>query len=121
MAAPGKALLTVAKFLDLDGHPLQETPSDEKVNAAYRPKYPRVRAAVRRVGVFLREHDLDWFVNVAKELGLPHMFGNSGSLPPLKEDVRQRLAEDFEDDIVELETLLGKDLSHWRVRQEASA
>jgi hypothetical protein len=121
MAAPGKALLTVAQFLDIDGQPLEEAPSVEKVNAAYRPKYPRIRAAVRRVGVFLREHDLDWFVNVAKELGLPHMFGNTGSLPPLTVDMRHRLAEEFEKDIVDLEALLGKDLSHWRARQHAPA
>jgi hypothetical protein len=114
MAAPEEALRKVASFLDVDAAPFQAVSTSERVNASYRPRYTRVRAAAQRVGEFLRERDLDWFVNVAKELGIPHMFGNAGSLPPLSPETRRRLASEFEDDVASLETLLGRDLPAWK-------
>jgi len=118
MRDPGAALSRVAGFLGVDADSYSSVTGGDKVNASYRPRHPRVRAAVRKVGEFLREHDLDWCVNVAKELGVPHMFGNRGPLPPLGADARRRLAEGFEQDVEALEHLLDEDLSSWRQPRE---
>jgi hypothetical protein len=114
MSAPEDALQRMASFLDVDPTPFSRVSTSERINASYRPRYPRVRAAVRRVGEFLRDRDLDWFVNFAKEIGVPHMFGNAGGLPPLTAEVKERLAGEFESDVTELERLIGKDLSAWK-------
>ena len=76
---------------------------------------------MRKAGEFLRAHELDWCVNVAKDLGVPHMFGNRGSLPPLDEETRRRLAGLYEQDVETLERMLGEDLSRWRLPREAPA
>jgi hypothetical protein len=118
---PGPALARIARFLGVDAAAFPEAASDKKVNASYRPRHPRLRAAVRRAGEFLRAHELDWCVNVAKELGVPHMFGNRGPLPPLDEETRRRLAAVYDQDVEALERMLDEDLSRWRQPREATA
>jgi len=118
MADAATTLRRIAKFLDIDPGPFEKPHDRGKVNASYRPRYPGVRATVRKVGDFLRYHDLDWFVNVAKEMGVPHLFGNAGPLPPLTEGARRRLTGIFEDDVAALERLLGKELPEWKTARE---
>jgi hypothetical protein len=113
MGDPVPALRRVADFLDIDPDAFRDV-SSEKVNASYQPRHPRLRAAVRKMGEALRELNLDWCVNAAKEIGVPHMFGNEGPLPPLPEETRRRLTLRFEADVEELERMLGTDLSGWR-------
>lgn len=64
----------------------------------------------------LTEWDMDWVVNVANWVGINRrqLFGDSGSLPPMKEETRQYLQELYEGEIGELESLSEKDLDCWR-------
>jgi hypothetical protein len=118
---PDPALARIASFLGVDATAFPEAASDMKVNASYRPRHPRLRAAVRKAGEFLRAHGLDWCVNVAKDLGVPHMFGNRGPLPPLDEETRRRLADLYDEDVEALERMLDEDLSRWRLPRGAPA
>ena len=63
------ALGRVADFLGIDARDFPASAHGKKVNESYRPRHPRARAAARKVGEFLRGHDLDWCVNVARDLG----------------------------------------------------
>jgi hypothetical protein len=117
---PEAALARLAGFLGVDARPFAVEAGSEKINASYRPRHPRARAAARRVGEFLRERDLDWCVNVAKDLGVPEVFGNRGPLPPLDADTRRRLAREFEQDVDALERMLDEDLSAWKQPREVT-
>jgi hypothetical protein len=121
MRDPSAALARVASFLGVDAGAFPTAGSDRKVNASYRPRHPRLRAAVRRVGDFLRSRELDWVVNAAKDLGVPHMFGNRGPLPPLARDARRELAAVYEQDVEALERMLNEDLSSWKQPSGATA
>lgn len=120
MAGPEDALRTIAEFLDVDPAGLPATEA-RRVNESYRPRFPRARATMRRVGAFLRDRDLDWFVNVAKEWGVPEMFGNAGRVPPLPPDERADLMGRYEDDVAQLERLLERDFSVWAPRAEVAS
>lgn len=85
-----------------------------RANASFEPRFPRARAAARRLAAELRRRDLDHWVNRAKDLGLPRLFGHRRHLPPMSETTRGRLRELYVPEIKELETLLGRDLSIWR-------
>lgn len=42
------------------------------------------------------------------------LFSSSAERPPMREDDRKRLVDRYEQEIEELERLIGRDLSHWR-------
>lgn len=46
---------------------------------------------------------------------------NSTALPPMRPETHRRLAERYRDDIGRLETLIGRDLSHWRDETPSTA
>jgi hypothetical protein len=117
IARPEEALLRIAAFLDVDPAHFPASES-RRVNESYRPRFPRARATIRRVGAFLRDRDLDWFVNVAKDLGVPEMFGNAGRVPSLSAAERGDLLGRYGDDIAALEKLLERDLSVWTASAE---
>ncbi|NNE43483.1 MAG: sulfotransferase [Gemmatimonadetes bacterium] len=121
MADPAAALDRMAALLDLDPEPFRQAPTSERVNGAYRPRYRKLYAAAHRVGDFLHENDLDWFVNVAKSLGVPRWFGNSGRLPKLDAATRARWAETFTEDIAALEEMLGETLPEWSAPDSVNA
>lgn len=87
-------------------------------NASYIPRFPRLRASIRRVAPYLRWYGADWIVEWAKEVGIQHMFGNAGSLPPMKSGDWHYLARQYEEDIRELESLLNVNLEHWKIQNK---
>ncbi len=108
---PEQVRSEVADFLGISPHQFSEP--EEKQNASYIPRFPRLRASVRRIADFLRWYGGDWIVEQAKAAGIPHMFGNAGSLPPMEPDDRRYLADHYEQEIRELESLLSVDLGQW--------
>ena len=75
----------------------------QRWNFSYVPRCPRLRTAVRCVGVFLRRCGIDRAVDLPKAVGIDLVFGNAGSLPP--------------SEIEDVESLLGCDLEVWGVRK----
>jgi hypothetical protein len=55
----------------------------------------------------LRDRELDAVVENTKALGAARLFGRKGGLPRLNPERRQRLVEEFRDDIVFLERRFG--------------
>jgi hypothetical protein len=82
------------------------------------PRLPGVRSTAVRVRRFLWNHDLDWVVNAFRAMGVRHLFGNRGALPPMDADIRTELYARYEPEIAALEELLRQDLSLW---QESAA
>lgn len=98
------------------------------VDPTYRPDFTvhnankRLRSA--RVGAFLRETP-DWVTRMSRvilpdaklryraRMALKAMNSRQTRRPELPDDVRRALAEDLAPGIARLETLLGRDLSHW--------
>jgi hypothetical protein len=87
---------------------------EHKQNSSYIPRFPRLRASVRRIAVFLRQHGIDRVVEWAKEVGVDRMLGNAGSLPPMKDGDRRYLADRYAQEIEEVESLLNWDLEIWK-------
>lgn len=113
---PGRALHELAAFLGVDAAPLVEGPIRHRVNAAYAPRFGRLRAWARRVGVEVRHLGGDRLVELAKELGLPEAWGRR-ALPPLSAADREWLSRRYGSEVDELESFLGRPLVPWR-RQE---
>lgn len=90
----------------------------ERVNEAAMPSSRLLAAAGQKVADGLRTAGLYRLVNLAKSLGLKEVFfGKPGGkeLPKLSEDDRAWLSEMLAQEVVELEDMLGVDLSRWKV------
>lgn len=109
----GDALDALAAFLDLTPEPFRAAAPSGAVNASFRPRFPRARAWARGLGAWLRAHDADGVVNLAKRLGVPALFGRRGRLPPLDSASRAALEARYAADRARLETLLGRSLAVW--------
>ncbi|MDD9883449.1 MAG: sulfotransferase [Gammaproteobacteria bacterium] len=112
-ADPGRVYRTVLRFLDApDDH---QPPGGFAVHNA---------AKVRRNFLRHARHALQPLAKIKTALGIRRPFGLSKriekyegktqSRAPLSPDFQRALAEHFADDVRLLESLLGRDLSHWR-------
>ena len=68
------------------------------------------------MGGWLRSHDQDWIVNLAKKLDLEVSFASSASLPPMPEETREKLRQTFAQEIEEFESVIQTDLECWKSR-----
>lgn len=93
--------------------PRDEAAEAEAVNISYRPAFPRARALVRRIGVWLRRHDEDWIVEHAKRLGVNRLFGRREGLQPMSPETRRELRRRYEPDLRRLQRILDVDLTRW--------
>lgn len=116
---PERAHRKIGDFLDIPAD-LFSVP-EQRQNSSYIARYPRLRAAVRRVGVALRRCGIDQAVDWAKAVGIDRMFGNAGSLPPMKDKARRYLAEQYASEIEDVESLLNRDLEVWRSKNAGEA
>jgi len=108
------ALKRIAEFLNVDPNGFPEHDVKTQVAKSHRARFPRASALATRGAKFIRDLDQDWIVNLAKSVGVPRLFGNSGPIPALEWDARLDLFERYADDINSLEQLIGEDLAHWR-------
>jgi len=112
-ADPEPALARLAGFLRIDAAGFDRRLLGERTNASHRPRHAKSYAALRRVGSWLREHDLDLPVNAFKRLGGARLFGTRGALPALDPEERARLGRHFAADVQRLKSDLGLDLATW--------
>lgn len=113
MARREEAIDALASFLEVDPAPLHAGAHRGRINAAYVPRLPRLRAAARRFGSSLRARGADHWVNFAKRLGASTLFGRK-ALPPLALEERLRLERRYAEEVCRLEELLGRSLGAWR-------
>jgi hypothetical protein len=100
-ARPLDVLRNLFQFLQVDDQ--FEPDTFERRNVSLVPKYPTVHRLVAG------NHPL----KVAARAVLPIEFRRHIKPAPLPEEIRQQLMKIFRPDILELQTLLDRDLSHW--------
>ena len=112
---PEKALNKIAKFLDVDVNNFNKYKINQRINSSGNVRFPRARNLARKFRDFLRNKDLDWLWNAAKNSGIEAVFNAKGrDLPPIEPNLRAELIVKYESDITVLEKLISMDLSIWK-------
>jgi hypothetical protein len=113
-SSPLSVLGRICNFLRID---LVSVPVGalERVSTASLPAFPAL-AKLATVGAdWLRERRLYGAIELAKKLGLKHVYrGSQDALPTLEPKTRKELIEEFQPDISYVEELLGRPLPEWR-------
>jgi len=114
---PMALMKRVFEILGVDSSFVPDT--SRRAKTSYVPKHPAWERFLHKTRVsveFSRKHfpqPLRWRVHKVAELidrvGRP----NRMSPPPMPADVRASLVEDYREDILRLQDLLSRDLSHW--------
>lgn len=107
----------IAEFLGVDDARFPEQAGRTRVNRASIPRFRSGFHIASRATAFLRRHDMDWIPNLLiYGLGARRWFGSQPTPGPrLTRKQRGELYQVFRDEIAELEDLLQKDLSIWRM------
>lgn len=121
-------LLNIEEFLGLT--PFMPENVAEESNVTAEPRFPALSRALASLRLFTRKYKLTWLIELARKLGLANMFTNmrernkSDAKPTRAADVsnfdRAWLYDFYAQDVAELETLLGVDLSKWHLESGSS-
>ena len=103
----------LASFLSVDDRLFPASAGREKINPVKMPKARSAYAIAKKASEKLRELDIDWIVNLSKQLGMQRLFGETEQLPPLGEDIRAYLTDLYRSDIQRLESILQIELTDW--------
>lgn len=104
----------LADFLSIDPGLFDLKVIAQRLNPSTRVRFPKARASIRKFGEFLRNKDLDWVWNLAKQTGLEKIFwAKSKTIPPMSASLKQELLSKYSEDIRLLEQLTGLDCSRW--------
>jgi len=110
-----KTMEALANFLGIAVARFPPNVGFERINPSYIPKWRSLYALATNVAHVLRnKYELDWVVNLAKRLGIKQVFGQSGSVPPMKEQTKKFLRGIYEKEIEKLEAILEIDLRCWK-------
>ncbi len=105
---------TIADFLGVDAGCFPPEVGQRVVNRGFAPRFRRAYNAAGRFSQLLRRVGVDRPVMWAKRLDMEKLFRKAPPFPPMSDDIRRYLAETYEPEIRDLESLLGLDLSCWR-------
>jgi len=113
-STPETVLKSVSNFLGVAeiALPLEK---NQRVNAATMPRFPLLAKAAAQLATGLRANRLHKVVEFGKSLGLKQVYtGGEQQMPGFTASDRFWLKSQYEEDIVFVEKLLGRDLSAWR-------
>jgi hypothetical protein len=117
VADPRAQLQRVADFLGLErGWEDLDALMQDRINLSEVPRFRAAFAHARRVGALLTRNDLDWVVRLAKRSGIHKAFGRQAAAAALAPAHRQMLQELYRDEVAALESMLGREVSSWRVQ-----
>jgi hypothetical protein len=115
VSAPIEQLERIRDFLGLErGWQDPDTLMQERVNTSEIPRFRAAFAQARRFGALLTRSDLDWVVRFAKRSGVDKVFGRRVATPPMAPSHRQMLQALYGEEILALESILGRELPSWR-------
>lgn len=110
----------IAEFLDIQPELFPPNAGVEKVNQSRDVKHKKAFAFAASVVEKLQgtpfDRLVDHSVNFAKKTGMLKFFGTSNDVPVLDIQIRHELSNKFLHEIVELEAMIGIDLSIWRTK-----
>lgn len=111
---PQKVWQEVCRFLQISIIDLP-TIASEKINSQMMSKYPWLAKIASEVAIKMREYKLHNLVEKLKNLGLQKIYtGGEERIVPLSDREYDYLLELYESDILFIENLMSRDLSHWR-------
>lgn len=111
---PEVALTKIADFLSVDSKKFDLGLISKKVNSSGQPYFSSTKFLAVKVRDFLRNQDLDFVWNMAKNSGLSKILTMSKPLPGIEPEIRSSLLSKYVDDINNLESLIQQDLSVWK-------
>jgi len=105
----------LSRFLGLDGDAFPLNAGIQKVNKSYLPKARFAYGLAGKVARKLREWDLNHIIYFIKKMGInERLFGESSLLPPMNKETNRYLRDLYENEVIELESLLQLDLECWK-------
>jgi hypothetical protein len=104
----------LAGFLNVDSDRFPASAGAGKVNSSSVPRFQTLYGCVARTGRLLRKWRLEPVVDCVMRSRLPNWLAKGKSLPPLDNDVKERVSRQYQQEFEELEQCLDIDLSCWR-------
>lgn len=105
---------TLADFLDIAVDKFPRSAGSGKVNPSSVPTFQFLYGCVAMTGRQLRKWHLEPLVDFVMRTSIPRILAKGDSLPPLDEELKQRLSQLYQDEFDELEQCMQIDLSCWR-------
>ena len=106
----------LADFFQVDPFKFPDLSIGKKINQTYLPKYKKLNQIANRLRNYLVDQEITWAVNSFKQLGAQKILSaGASSLPPIPGIMLEKLTEFYYDDVSELEKLLDRDLSIWKI------
>jgi hypothetical protein len=119
-----KTKARLADFLDIAVDRFPSSAANGKVNASSLPTHQSLYGYVVKTGRKLRRRNVEplgHLVDFVKRLGLDRVLAKGDPLPPLDQELKQRLSRSYQDEFDELEQCLQIDLSGWREYENVSS
>ncbi len=105
---------TLADFLGIAVDKFPPSAGIGKVNPSTVPKFQFLYGCVAMTGRQLRKWHLEPVVDFVMRTSIPRVLAKGDSLPPLDEELKQRLSHLYQDEFDELEQCMQIDVSCWR-------
>ena len=125
VSQPAAVLKKLFTFLDLDSD-FQPSLQETKQNVAHIYRSRALFRLMSRTSKWLHRYMGRRGIEVIRATKIPSRLRTFNEVdfhetlvPPLSEDELKCLRNEFNDDIERLETLVGKDLAHWKTRMQA--
>lgn len=98
------------------GHMEPPDRANEKVNEASMPRFPWLARGAALLTTAFHKYGLHKAVAFGKKLGLKKLAytGGEDDMPELSANDREQLIQTYNEDVVYVEELTGRDLFHWR-------
>src|SRR3990172_3748233 len=105
---------TLADFLGIAVDKFPPSAGSGKVNPSSVPTFQFLYGCVAMTGRQLRKWHLEPVVDFVMRTSIPRILAKGDSLPPLDEELKQRLSQLYQDEFDELEQCVQIDVSCWR-------
>ena len=105
---------TLADFLAIAVDKFPPSAGSGKVNPSSVPIFQFLYGCVAMTGRQLRKWHLEPVVDFVMRTSIPRILAKGDSLPPLDEELKQRLSQQYQDEFDELEQCMQIDVSCWR-------
>jgi hypothetical protein len=109
-----KTKKNLANFLGLAVDKFPPSAGNGKVNPSSVPTFQSLYGFVARTGRQLRRWNLEPVVDFVMRTSIPQILAKGDRLPPLDEELKQRLNRLYQEEFAELEQCMQIDVSCWR-------
>ena len=109
-----KTQKSLAGFLEIAAEKFPPSAGSRKVNPSSAPTFQSISGFAASIGRQLRRWNLEPVVDLVMRTSILKILGKGKPLPPLEEELRRQLSQQYWDEFDELERDWQIDLSSWR-------